>query len=473
MPRLDDPELKLKQKKPFARKSLRPWDDPEEFIPTKTENFVGKKIIAENNKETLSYSDNSPVFDDENQLVNNRETIGDQLVNNKETIGNQLVNNRETIGNQLVNNKVNNRETIGKQIHLKTTNSDHDFETTVYGKIFSMIRGLYGLQKTTLFYIVENCKERGLLYTTGITNEFLRSLLNTDSCSVKTTIQRLIQKNLICRKEAKKGKGGYTIFSITPIIRNAAIETIKLLDINDEKPWLLVENRKTIGKQLVNNKVNNKVNNDTVGSSSYINTTTNLGIDIPESWQGLSLEPLEHAGFQLSHLIQIHREYEKNPESLKLSPEMIQGSIDAMAFDLKHNKAKLNFQKSPVIVLVSMLKRAQPYCSVTPAEYLSPREEAMQQYQKSEAARKERELKQMQELKDLELQYWQENLSAEELLTFCPETELQLGLPEKVKQAMRRKKALELSAYYFSDEVWPKKKQEILEALAKQTPQGG
>jgi predicted transcriptional regulator len=435
MPRLDDPKIKLKQKKPFIRKSLRPWDEPNNFLP------------------------NTRSLEKNNQLVNNRETIGKQLVNNRETIGEQLVNNRETIGNQLVNNEVNNRETIGKQTIQISADVEQEFQDTVYNKTFKTVCGLFGLQKMALFNIVENCKERGLLYTSPITNEFFRNTLNTDINSVKTTIQRLIKKGLIQRKEAKKGKGGYTVFSVSSAIRNAAIEAEKLLDKDKQGKWLLVGNKETIGKQLVNNKVNNKVNNPHV-VSSYINTNY-VGLDIPENWQGIDLSSLEAIGFNQSHLVQICRTYEKNP-TLTLSPEMIQSSIDAMAFDLKYNKEKLNFQKSPAVVLLSLLKKAQPYNSVTPDKCVSPVQDALNKHNQMLLAQRTKEQQLLQQIKDTEFSVWIEELPEEELLLLCPEKEIPLKNSEKLFKTVRKKMAKEKAKDYFDAEIWPNKKQNIL-----------
>jgi hypothetical protein len=310
-----------------------------------------------------------------------------------------------------------------------------------------------------LFNIVENCKERGLLYTSPITNEFFRNTLNTDINSVKTTIQRLIKKGLIQRKEAKKGKGGYTVFSVSSAIRNAAIEAEKLLDKDKQGKWLLVGNKETIGKQLVNNKVNNKVNNPHV-VSSYINTNY-VGLDIPENWQGIDLSSLEAIGFNQSHLVQICRTYEKNP-TLTLSPEMIQSSIDAMAFDLKYNKEKLNFQKSPAVVLLSLLKKAQPYNSVTPDKCVSPVQDALNKHNQMLLAQRTKEQQLLQQIKDTEFSVWIEELPEEELLLLCPEKEIPLKNSEKLFKTVRKKMAKEKAKDYFDAEIWPNKKQNIL-----------
>ena len=59
MPRLDNPEIKLKKMKNFKRPKIRPWDDPDNFLPKK----LFKKRIK---------------FATSKQLDNNKTTIGKQ-----------------------------------------------------------------------------------------------------------------------------------------------------------------------------------------------------------------------------------------------------------------------------------------------------------------------------------------------------------------------------------------------------------
>ena len=171
---------------------------------------------------------------------------------------------------------------------------------------------------------------------------------------------------------------------------------------------------------------------------------------------------MEHIGFSKSHLIQIYRELVRKPE-LMLSAEMIQESIDALAFDLKYNSVASTFKNSPSVVLTAVLKKGTPYVSKTPEKVLTPREEAMQQYllsqEKKNLMRAEIEVKS----KELAQQEWLSNLSEDELSEFshdydaCPS-----GMPEKIYQTSKRKKATASAKEYFDTVVWPEKRKQIL-----------
>jgi hypothetical protein len=193
-------------------------------------------------------------------------------------------------------------------------------------------------------------------------------------------------------------------------------------------------------------------------SSSYINNTTT---NIPEEFSSIDCSPLADIGFNESHIIQLCREYEKKPH-LALAANIVQDSINALAFDLKHNKVIENFKNSPVVVLISILKKGMPYSSKTPEKFRTPQQEAMEAY----LAMKEQQHKLSKEAErkafELELESWQSSLAEEELLALCPAEEAPLKEGDMFYKAARRKIAKERARDYFEAEIWPVKKQEIL-----------
>ena len=452
---LNDSDITSKQTKPFKRQNLRPWDDPINFIPTKF-----SKEPKENNNNNLDAAIGKPIGKQlVNPLVNNHTSIGKQLVN---PLVNDLLNigkQENIIGNPLVNNKITIGKPIGKQksngllIKSEDQKLDYNYESKT-------IKQLGGLQKKALFYIVNNCKTEGTLYTSPITNEFLRNLLNTDIHSVKTTIYRLVKKGIIGRKGGKRGNGGYSIFYITETVRNIVLEIARQLDLYNQLSFYLQSDKDPIGKPLVNALVNPLVNTPNVVSSSNINniTTTNL----PEDFKQIDFSSLSGYGFDESHIIQIYREYTKNPK-LALSSEIIQNSINALTFDLKHNNVAVSFKNSPTVVLTALLKKGQPYSSKTPEKVLSPREEAMQEYLAAQQKRNSKILEIENQAKDCAMQDWLTNLPDEELLAFNPNSDQRPdGMPEKLFEISRRKKALVTAKEYFDTVVWPSKYKQIL-----------
>ena len=427
----------------FKRKQLRPWDDPINFIPS-------NKVFE--NEDLISKPISNQIV---NPLVNNKETIGKPIGNQTEDQKSSLVNNKETISKRI-------SKPIGNQFFDNFSNKT-DLPKINYEDKTKVIKQLCGLQKKALFYIVEECRLNGNLNTMPVTNESLRELLKTDVHSVKTTIHRLVKKGLISRQEGKKGNGGYSIFSISETVRSIVFEIIRHLELHNKLSPLSNsypdQENSSISKQLVNPLVINS----NVCSSYNINTTTN----VPENFKQIDYSPLSDFGFDESHIIQIYREHTKHPE-LSLSAEIIQNSIYALAYDLKHNDVASSFKNAPVVVLTTLLKKGQPYSSKTPHKVLSPREEAMQEY----IAAQEKRHYTIQELenktKEFELQEWLKSLPEQELAIFIPQEPCPEGMPEKVYQTSRRKKALAAAQEYFITVLWPKKLNEL--AAFQQTP---
>jgi hypothetical protein len=182
---------------------------------------------------------------------------------------------------------------------------------------------------------------------------------------------------------------------------------------------------------------------------------------LPEDFKQIDFSCLTDFGFDESHLIQIYREYSKKPE-ISLSVEIIQNSIYALAFDLKHNKVGENFKQSPVVILTALLKKGQPYSSKTPDKVLSPREEAMQEYLQAQQKKNLKILEIETQTKDSAQQEWLNSLSEQELLGFNQSNELRPdGMPEKIFEISRRKKALAHAKEYFNTIIWPTRQKEI------------
>jgi len=425
MPRLDDPKIKLKTGKPFKRKGLRPWDNPDEFKPSMLSHEKIQNELA-TNKEPIS-----------KQLVNNKETIGKQLVNNEDVISKQLVNRDQPISKQLVNNK----ETIGKQIDPVISKQLVN-KKGAFSEDLDETKKLSGLQKKLLSYIVEDCASRGLLYTTQITNEALRSILNTDAHSVKTTVQRLINKKIINRQDGKRGKGGYTIFAINESVRNAAIELHRQLSISKQ---LVNAN----SKQLVNNWETNRFLSS---SSNNINTTTDLGTNPGEEmsadWQTVDFSVLADIGFNKTHLAQLYKAGTQDPK-------IVQDSIYHFAFDLKHNGKKSGIKGDVLNFFMGIIsKRAY----TAPTNYINPDVEAMNAYIKT----KEQEQKQKEELElktqDLEFNHWHETLSDEEINQLVSSDTKTAGIPKQLQQTLKMNQLKK----HFKNFVWPDVKRRIL-----------
>ena len=307
------------------------------------------------------------------------------------------------------------------------------------------LQRLTGHQKKIMHFLLERTIDRGELHTGPVTYDDLCCICNTSHETIKVQIKRLVKKALINRLPGKRARGGYMLFMFSPEIKASLIslkkQTLTCLQ-TDYKG-----NKKGSAKES---------HTEVVVSSSYINTTTNMNKD----FQHIDTSPLSDIGFSQSHIIQVHREYEKNPD-LALPADIVQESINALAFDLKHNNVAQDFKKSPAVVLTALLKKGKPYSSKTPEKYMTPAEEAMRDYLAAKEIRHKNKLAVESKIKEIEYQEWLSGLPAEELMELVPESEV-ADVPEKLRKTLRRRKALELSKEYFEAEIWPSKHQALL-----------
>ena len=298
-----------------------------------------------------------------------------------------------------------------------------------------------GKELKLLLFLHQTCVNNCSLTTTEITTKSLNELLGINSNRLRNLVLRLSKKELIkvvvknCSKE-----GAYRIFAFSKEIYDKLLAKTTPLNCSNQPAQALATPLASLNV-----------------SSSYINTTTY----IPEVFQQIDYAPLSNIGFDESHIIQIHREHKKTPE-LSLSAEIIQNSINAFAFDLKHNDVASTFKNSPAVVLTSLLKKGQPYSSKTPEKVLTPQEEAMQAYLLAQEKKQQKITEIKTKARELALQDWLDNLSTEELLDFNQASRPE-GVPEKVYQTSRRKKSLEIAKDYFDTVLWPDKLKQILE----------
>lgn len=309
---------------------------------------------------------------------------------------------------------------------------------------------LVGLQRAIMIFMYNECKMARSKTTESLTLEHISMALKTSKGCIKTTIQRLESKGFIERVIFKNGRGGWSKYSIKDLLFQELLQ--------HESSNKATANWQQIDNKQVAQPITQPTTSSSVVSSSYINTTTTL----PNDFKQIDCSPLSEIGFDESHIIQIHREYIQKPE-ISLSADIIQNSINALAFDLKYNNAINDFKRPPAVVLTYLLKKGQPYSSKTPEKVLTPREESMREYLLSQEKKNLKLLEIETTAKNFALQEWLDALPDEELFSFNPDNDVRPnGMPEKLYQVSKRKKALELAKEYFNVILWPQKRNQIL-----------
>lgn len=316
--------------------------------------------------------------------------------------------------------------------------NDYNVDTEPTVSLIEKIQRLHGMQKKIFYFIVNLCEENGDLKTGPLNMETLISYTSSTVNTVRSSIRRLIKKDLIEKIDWHTGRGGFSVFGIQASVKKSAINLIKI-----EK----------------NNIKLSPMNLKSYSSEESQSLSPDNKSHLPKSWQYIDTSPLDDIKFGESNLIQIHREFEGKPH-LKLSTDIIQDSINAMAYDIKHNNASDSFRYSPALVLTSILKKGIPYTSKTPDKYLSPKEDAMRIY----LSVKENERKRVKDLeakvKELEFESWENNLSEDDVTNILGDNlntiPRQLGAKTKEKIIRGHLKAR------FDDSIWPDIKRRVM-----------
>ena len=404
----------FKNRKPFSKTAYRAWN----FSSGTREEIESNINII--NEATPNNIKQNPIIE-KSISKNDKKGVSKALASREQGVSKALASREQGVSKALASREQGVSDPVSKN--------------NVVAALSPIIPAI-GKELKLLLFLHQTCVNNCSLITNEITTKSLNDLLEINSNRLRNLVLRLSKKKLIrvviqnCSKE-----GAYRIFEFSKEIYDKLLSKVTSINSNNHSSQALAV-------PLARPDV----------CSSYINTTTN----VPEFFQQIDYSPLKDFGFDESHIIQIYREYTKNPE-IALTTEIIQNSINALAFDLKHNDVAGSFKNSPTVVLTALLKKGQPYSSKTPHKVLSPREEAMQEY----IAAQEKRHHKIQELenktKEFKLQEWLKSLSEQELATFAPKDCCPEGMPEKVYQTSRRKKALTAAKEYFTTMLWPQK----------------
>ena len=292
---------------------------------------------------------------------------------------------------------------------------------------------LTGLQRAVALFFYKHCKESRRKITAPISLEFISTVLNIRIGSVKTTLQRLQNKNFINRIEFKNGRGGWSRYEVPDRIFKEImqLETEYKLDTNWTQTGYKLDTTVSSG------------NND-----NYTKTTTTMLIS--EEWSSIDTKPLGPIGFTVTHLSQIASQN-------KLSPEIVQNSILAFAFDLQKNDKAKKIKGDPINFFMGILRNGKPY--TPPGNYESPQDEAMRLYKEKMHEQEQKRMAIEKEAINLAFRDWFVRLTDEQKIKTFPEMLRHNMTSEKLKTS---KKVEDFAKSHFEASIWPIEKAKIV-----------
>jgi predicted transcriptional regulator len=337
-------------------------------------------------------SDEGPKELDQKQIE-----TGNKLVTNKEQTSNKLVTNKglnwEQTSNKLVTRNALKTETGNKLVTKPVTELVTNWEQTS-NKLVTIpsFSELIGLQKNLIIFIYSSCKLERNKSTQALALEHLTDTFKVSAGTVKTTIRRLERKNCIKRISFKNGRGGWSKYELS---ESLFMELLQLESSNK-----LGTNWEQSGNKVVSQLVTEPVTSP-LSSSSINITTTNYKADALANIQIQLTDGLTLIGFNQGHIEQLLRDS-------SLTPEEIQNSLDAFAFDLGFEDVKKKV-RSPIGLIMKLLKNGQAYISEKGYES----EEDRLYRELIERAEKKNEEKKNLKAKFIEVKFeeWLENIS--------------------------------------------------------------
>ena len=205
------------------------------------------------------------------------------------------------------------------------------------------ISQVIGLQKNLLNFIFNNCVNNGSKESPYYSAGHLAHYLEVSNDSIKSAIRQLRIKGLLEKTNFKDGRGGGTKFLIPDLIYRDLLSESRLK----------VEQKQVISGLKVGLEVGQQVGQSLPSSSSFNITTTNYKADALAKIE--LTETLTSIGFNQGHIEQLLRDS-------SLTPEEIQNSLNAFAFDLGFEDVKRKV-RSPIGLIMKLLKNGQAYIS--------------------------------------------------------------------------------------------------------------
>jgi len=407
-----------------------------------------KKEALDNFFEEELHPQKKPVYSsyrvfDEPFVTKNNDSENKQSYNKSH---NKSTTQSVTFGKQLVNDTTKEPITIDKQLVNKviTEHITHSTNNNPKKCASNSLSSLSGLPRKVILAIYQNCKMSGSNTTSEITLDHLSSIVGCNKNCIKTTINRLRKKGFLYTIEYKTGRGGWVIYRLSQfiyldILKNEGLILHDSLLNNEANKW------KT---QPITQPITDHYSS---GSNIYKTTTnskTQINVQLPMEWQNINIEPLKEISFSENHLKQLAL-------LPTLSPEIVQNSINAFAFDLEKNGKRKNINGDPINFFMGIFRTKGGY--TPPSNYETPQERFMRLW-KEKMGERNTESKRVEieeEVFNLSFNDWFKKFTNEQKMEFLPKN-LRINNP-----VLDNHQAKERAIQHFKKEIWPNIKNKI------------
>ena len=366
---------------------------------------------------TRPWQTNSLKFNRSKNAHNSKQAEAHNQTESLHDKNHENVHNKTQKHTHTQNHTQSNHETKHKPTTDKCTNT--------YTKAYTINR-IQGIQRKFLVYIYLECKKNRSLVSTVHSKKEISKKLNINLQSLHNSIQRLVDKGMIIRKDVILGRTGATTYELPETVYD---------DMLKNEILFMAEK----GRHNLYTNADTNPNTQYTNSSSYINNNTT----IPDDWKSIDITPLEKFGFNQSRLQQLVK-YN--------NPSVVQESINHFAFALRNNPNTKKYTqdgKNPINVLMGVLRKGGNWFE---ANYESPKDKALREFVERKKKEKENRDNMINELMLLEFDEWRRSLTEKEIKEIIPVSSYNIKAEAP--------KTVALQAYYKSKILIPRLEKE-------------
>jgi len=336
MPEIDAFLKKSKNKKPSSSEDWNMSSMLTSPKPTTPQRRPGREF---NEVEANSFA---------NQTTSNKVPTNLQQTTN--VTSNKVPTNLQQTTNVDLIEKPVSAETYNKPPSQLTTVSTTNLQQSSHKPTTKVdILTLTGLQLDLVIFIYDLCKRSGSRISDPIAISFLASSCETTAKSAQESLRRLQQKGFLNREKFKNGRGGWTQYSIPEVV----FKELSQLESYNKLPTKLPQTYNKPPSQLTTELPTSSP--IVVVSNLNSKNTTNIG-------SGISDEPCFVIPPELSGKVSF-RQLSEFVLAGKISESDLQLSLDAFAYDLRHNLVSIKFSNNPVGLLIGAIKNNGSYNS--------------------------------------------------------------------------------------------------------------
>lgn len=379
--------------------------------------------------------------------------IGDKSGTVLEDIGDKLGTNRVLIGDKLGTNQVHKQ--VQDYVSFETSASRKNSTSHQVNPYRPSFLSLSGIKRKVLVSLYKLCDFSKNLETSPLSLENIAKNCNTILNTAKKSLQRLENEGFIKRVLYKRGRGGWTIYSLNEVVYQEIRIQLKSNDLDSAEDklgtnWVQIGDKS--GTQMGTQTGTNSPYSSSNLNNNYIDITTTIEKpqdELPLEWQSIDYSSLSEIRFGFPQVMQLFKKG-------LLTADQVQASIDAFSFDIRVNQKGKQIPVDPLRYFIGVLLKGMVYNP--PSNYVDPKEDSLRKYAESQKREREKIEESLRMIKDEELQNWIDTLSEADHESFIPPDMKGNKLMPPVMVVRAKKQAMR---EYFDECVWPKMRREL------------